>query len=124
MLLRLGEVGAVALLISPQVLTELQSALTRKAPAALPLAAVLLDQAGARVVPPPDDSHLRLTRELVSHIGDAAVLAAAWQASTDFFVTLDRQHFLENPKLVPSLPFPVGTPGDALAWIRQRFRPQ
>lgn len=123
MLLRLGEVGAGALLISPQVLTELQSALTRKAPAALPLAAVLLDQAGARVVPPPDGSHLQLTRELVSHPGDAAVLAAAWQASSDFFVTLNRQHFLENPKLVPSLPFPVGTSGDALVWIRQRFRP-
>ena len=93
----------------------------RKAPAALPLVAVLLDRVRVDIVAAPDQSHLRLAGNLTDHPGDAAVLAAAWQASPDFFVTLDRQHFLENRRLMESAPFPIGTPGDALIWIRRRF---
>jgi hypothetical protein len=37
------------------------------------------------------------------------------------FVTLDRKHFLENALLAGSLPFPMGTPGDLLAWLKQRL---
>ena len=121
-LLRMGEAGAIVLLVSPQVLAELERTLSRKAPDALPLAALIVDRTGAQVVPQADASHLPLASGLVSHPGDAAVLAAAWQASADFFVTLDRKHFLENPKLAQAVPFHVGTPGDALAWIRGRFR--
>lgn len=122
MLLRLGELGAIDLLLSPQVLAELEGALKRKAPASLPLAALLVDRTGARVVPQADESHLQLASGLVSHPGDAALLATAWKASADFFVTLDRKRFLENPKLAQAVPFQVGTPGDTLAWIRRRFR--
>ena len=121
MLLRLGESGAISILISSHVLDELHSALTHKAPAILPLVAVLVDRVRAEIVAAPDDSHLRLARGVTTHAGDAAVLAAAWQALPDFFVTLDRQHFLENPRLAEGVPFPVGTPGDALGWIRRRF---
>lgn len=119
MLLRLGEAGAIELLISPQVLAELQGALARKAPKTLPMAAVLLDRAAATVVPAPDEDHLQLTRALISHPGDAAVVAAAWQAASDFLVTLDP---LENSGLIAGVPFAIGTPGDALAWIRAQFR--
>jgi len=124
MLLRLGEAGAIELLISPQVLAELQGALARKAPKTLPVAAVLLDRAAGTVVPAPDKEHLQLAEALISHPGDAAVVAAAWQASSDFLATLDRQHFLENSSLIAAVPFVIGTPGDALAWIRAQFRRQ
>ena len=122
MLLRLGEAGAVELLISPQVLVELQAALARKAPDTLPLAAVLLDRAAGTVVPSPDEDHLQLAGALISHPGDAAIVAAAWQAASDFLVTLNQQHFLENSSLIAGVPFVIGTPGDALAWIRAQFR--
>jgi len=122
MLLRLGEAGAIELLISPQVLVELQAALARKAPDTLPLAAVLLDRAAGTVVPAPDEDHLQLADALISHPGDAAIVAAAWQAASDFLVTLDRRHFLENSSLIAGVPFVIGTPGDALAWIRAQFR--
>ncbi len=121
MLVRLGESGGISILVSSHVLDELHSALTHKAPASLPLVAVLLDRVRAEIVPAPDDAHMRLARGVTTHAGDAAVLAAAWQALPDFFVTLDRQHFLENPRLAEGVPFPVGTPGDALGWIRRRF---
>ena len=122
MLLRLGEAGAIELLISPQVLAELQAALARKAPEALPLAAVLLDRSAAIVATPPDHDHLELAGALIAHPGDAAIVAAAWQASSDFLVTLDRQHFLDNSELAAGVPFAIGTPGDALAWIRMQLQ--
>jgi hypothetical protein len=49
------------------------------------------------------------------------VLAAALAACADHFVTLDRKHFLENALLAGGLPFPTGTPGDFLAWLKQRL---
>ena len=55
--------------------------------------------------------------------GDARVLAEAWTCGMDYFVTLDKAHFLDNPGLVPeALPFQLGTPGDFLAWYRDRLR--
>jgi predicted nucleic acid-binding protein len=122
MLLRLGETGAIELLISPQVLAELQAALARKVPESLPLAAVLLDRSTATVVTPPDQAHLELAGALIAHPGDAVIVAAAWQASSDFLVTLDRQHFLENLRLNAGVPFVIGTPGDALAQIQAQLQ--
>ncbi len=47
--------------------------------------------------------------------------SAAWTANTDYLVTLDKQHFLGNASLKAAVLFPVGTPGDFLAWYRARF---
>ena len=58
---------------------------------------------------------------LTGHPGDGRVLADAWEAGTDFFVTLDRQHFLDADRLRAALPFPLGTPGDFLPWYRHNF---
>jgi predicted nucleic acid-binding protein len=122
LLLRLGEAGAIEILIGAQVLAELDGALRKKAPNVLPLAAALIDRTRAAVVAQPDDGHLRLASSLVAHPADARVLAAAWQAGAEFFVTLDRRHFLRKPDLADRIPFPIGTPGDAVAWIRSYLR--
>lgn len=118
MLLRLGEAGAVCLLVSAQVVAEIERVLRRKAPPLLGIVAVLLDRAGIEVVAGPGEKRLRGCQRLVGHLGDATVLAAAWDAGADYFVTLDQKHFLDNRKLQTRAPFPVGTPGDCLAWIR------
>jgi hypothetical protein len=39
----------------------------------------------------------------------------------DFFVTLDKQHFLGNAAITSHAAFPIGTPGECLAWIRRRL---
>ncbi len=49
------------------------------------------------------------------------ILAAAIAAPADYFVTLDRQRFLDNAKMRQAVPFVVGTPGDFLAWFRNRL---
>jgi predicted nucleic acid-binding protein len=121
MILKLGEAGAVRLLVSPQVLAEIEGALRRKAPESLGLLALLLDRAGVEVVPSPAPEAVWQSRALTGHQGDAIVLAATQSSGADYFVTLDRAHFLDNPALKSVVPFPIGTPGDFLAWYRERI---
>ena len=123
MILKLGEAGVVQVLVSSQVLAEIEDVLRRKLPEALPRLALLLDRCGAAVVKDVDRALLARCRALVLHAGDARVLAEAWTCGMDYFVTLDKAHFLDNPGLVPeALPFQLGTPGDFLAWYRDRLR--
>lgn len=119
MLLRLGEAGIVQLLVSGQVLREIENVLRRKAPSHLGALALLLDTARVQVVPPAPPDLIELSRALTGYDADALVLAAAWGADVDFFVTLDKRHFLDNAGLRTAVPFHIGTPGDALAWIVQ-----
>ena len=121
MILKLGEAGAIRLLVSPQVLDEIESALRRKAPDMLGLLALLLDRSRVEVVPSPMPEIVQDSQALTGHLGDAQVLAAAWSAEVDYLVTLDRKHFLDNPALRDTVPFPVGTPGDFLAWYRRQL---
>jgi len=121
MILKLGEARAVRLLVSPQVLDEIESALRRKAPNMLGLLTLLLDRSGVEVVPSPISETVRDSQALTGHPGDAQVLAAAWAAGADYLVTLDRKHFLKNQTLRAAVPFPVGTPGDFLAWYRAQL---
>ena len=118
MILKLGEARTIRLLVSPQVLDEIESALRRKAPDMLGLLALLLDRSRVEVVPSPMPETVQDSQALIGHPGDAQVLAAAWAAGADYLVTLDRKHFLDNPALRGTVPFPVGTPGDFLAWYR------
>jgi len=121
MILKLGEVGAIRLLVSTQVLDEIESALRRKAPDMRGLLALLLDRSGIEVVPSPMSKVIQDSQALTGHLGDAQVLAAAWATGADYFVALDRKHFLGNPTLRAAVPFPVGTPGDLLAWYRAQL---
>lgn len=121
MILRLGETRAIRLLVAPQVLDEIEGALRRKAPDMLGVLTVLLDRTGIEAIPMPSPEAVDQSRSLTKHVGDAKVLAAAWAVGVDYFVTLDRVHFLDNPKIRAAVPFPLGTPGDFLIWYRERF---
>lgn len=90
----------------------------RKAPELLGLLALLLDRSGVDALPPPNAEAVQQARRLTGHLGDAQVLAAAWTADVDYFVTLDRKHFLDNSAMRQAARFPIGTPGDFLAWHR------
>jgi len=121
MILKLGEAGAIRLLVSPQVLDEGRWCAAAQAPDALGLLALLLDRSGTGVVPSPTPQAVQESETLTGHAGDAQVLAAAWAAKVDYFVTLDQKHFLHNVALRAAVPFPIGTPGDFLAWYRGQF---
>ena len=121
MILKLGEARAVRVLVSPEVLAEAENVLRRKAPDALGLLALLLDRSGVETVRLPSSDAVQECLALTGYLADARILAAAKMATVDYFVTLDREHFLKNDELKRSMPFPVGTPGDFLAWYRGRI---
>jgi predicted nucleic acid-binding protein len=121
MILKLGEAHAVRILVSPHVLQEAENVLRRKAPDLIGLLALLLDRSGAETVPTPLPDAVQEHLALTGYPADALVLAAAKMTAADYFVTLDREHFLNNDPLKRAMPFPVGTPGDFLAWYRRRI---
>ena len=119
MLLRLGEIEMVQLLLSPQVLQEIEEVIRRKAPQSLPALAILLDRSRAEVVTAAPQNLVGHCLAWVPHAGDARIIADAWHNRADFLVTLDKAHFLNAPELRSQLPFPIGTPGDCLAGLRR-----
>jgi len=121
MLLKLGEAGAVRLLVSSQVLTEIENVLRRKSPESLGALALILHQSQITVTPNPTAVHLTTCESLITYPADALIMAAAWSASVDYFVMLDRRHLLENPPLHQTIPFTIGTPGDCLNWYRHQL---
>jgi len=121
LILRLAEEGIIEMLVSSQIVAETEGALRRKAPEVLGYFALLLDRARCRVVANPTLEQITIWRSVISYLPDAAVLAAALSASVDYLVTLDRQHFLRNSLLMARPPLPIGTPGDFLAWLRDRL---
>ncbi len=121
MLLKLGEAGSIQILVSAEVLAEAEVALRRKAPQTLGLFALLLDKSRVKGVSAPELEIVSQCQTLISHPGDAAIVAAAWAAGVDYFVTLDKEHLLNNSILRSGAPFPIGTPGDCLAWYREQL---
>ena len=52
------------------------------------------------------------------HLADVPVLVAAMNARTDYLVTLNRRHFVDDPNVAARSGLRIGTPGDALVWVR------
>lgn len=77
-------------------MAEAESALRLKSPNALGYMALLLDRARFQVLANPPLAAVRAWTEAIASLPDAAILAAAVAAETDYLVTLDRHHFLDS----------------------------
>jgi predicted nucleic acid-binding protein len=117
--LRLGEVGAVQLVVSSQVLAEIEDVVQRKAPDLLGRMALLFAKCGLEcaMLPPPPDLVDRLIL-LVNHRADAGVLASAVASQSDYYLTHNARHFLSNHALREHVALSIGDPGDFLKWYR------
>lgn len=122
MLLCLGEAGAISLVTSRLPIQELEGTLRNNAPQSLGALALLLDRSDITVVGEPAAADRSAARPLVDHPADAEILASAMGSEVEYFVTLDRKHFLDNEKLPHTVAFKIGTPGECLEWIRRRLR--
>ena len=121
LLLELGESRVVDLVVGSSVLAELDGVIGRKAPSARTTVARLLDSANVAIGRPPTDREVKLAARLIAYRPDAVVLAEALASQPDYLVSLDKRHFLTEPT-TSSLPFPVGSPGECLTWLRGRFK--
>jgi predicted nucleic acid-binding protein len=121
-LLRLGEAGAIKLLVSSRVLREVETAIRRMAPADLGPLAVLLDQCGVTVVPRAGTAVVKAATKLIRDRHTAYVVADAGAARADFFVTFDNEQIVNNARLLETAPFAAGSPENCIAWLKEKLR--
>jgi predicted nucleic acid-binding protein len=119
-LLQLAEIEILDVVISEQVVAETERTLAKKSPRNLPdfrqaikIVRPIIVKETAREV--------QKCLVMISDPDDAPILAAAIKAKVDFLITHDRKHFLDDPKVAKKSGLQIGTPGDALAWLKQRM---
>ena len=76
-ILKLAEAGLATLAVSPQVLSEIENNLRRKAPELLGKLAVLLDRVGLALMRTAPETRYKAALKLTGHPGDGRVLADA-----------------------------------------------
>ena len=120
-LLLLAEAGLVNLTISMQVTIEMERTLTSKAPNVISKYRNVIKDAGIQIVANPSRTESATFEAIIPHLEDAPILAAAVACNTDFLVTHNTKHFTKNPGIAKITGLRIGSPGDALAWVRQQF---
>ena len=114
----MSELELIKLISGQSALTEADEVVRRKFPDTLPALVNILEKSRLELAAKPPDNLIAKANELIAYPPDAKILAEAMQAAPDWFVTHDREHFLNNPAL-QELSFRVGTPGDVLLWLRE-----
>lgn len=118
-LLLLAEDERIAILVSEQVIAEVERNLARKAPKTLLDAREMILRANLRILYDPAPEEVRQHADWIAHAPDLPILVAAAQAGVDFFVTLNTRHFMDDPSVAVKSALHIGTPGDALAFVRE-----
>ena len=59
-----------------------------------------------------------LTKEIIRHVNDAPILAAAINAAPDRLVTLNTQHFIDDLEVAKKSGLVIQTPGQFMIEIR------
>jgi len=120
-LLLLAEDGKIQLVVSEQVIAEVERNIARKIPAVLSDAREMIRASCVRIVRNPTLSQLGLYRDWMKHTVDIPILVAAMTARVDFLVTLNTRHFMDDPGVSRLSGLRIGTPGDAIAWLRNEW---
>jgi predicted nucleic acid-binding protein len=120
-LLLLAEDNKISITVSEQVIAEVERNIARKAPRALKFAREMILRANLRIVHDPPIEEVLRRKTWISHQADVPILVAAVNAQVAFLVTLNAKHFLNDPEVARRSQLRIGTPGDALAWIREQF---
>lgn len=120
-LLDLGENDYVDLTVSEYVIVESERSILKKSPRNIPVLRESIRRANLNIIRDPsqkeNDDHLYL----ISDPNDVPILLSAMKAKVDFLVTHNRRHFLDDPKVSENSGLKIGTPGDALAWVREKL---
>jgi predicted nucleic acid-binding protein len=120
-LLLLAEAGLIAITISEQVVAETEQAVARKVPSALAYYREALRSTGLRIAPDPSLEEIEAHRDVVAHQADVSIVVAAMNVGTDYLVTFNLRHFVDDPGVAARSGLRIGTPGDALAWVREQL---
>lgn len=101
---------------SQQVLLEVHRNVAKKLPQALDILQRILHAVNPEHAPEPTAEDILSATQLVPQ-KDAPILAAARKAHIDYFITLDRKHFIQS-KVREIEPFPILLPEEFAPLIR------
>lgn len=96
----------------------------RKLPQALGYYREALRSTGLRIVHDPTPEDDEACQDIIAHRGDVPIVVAAMKADVDYLATFNRGHFIDDPEVTLKSGIPIGTPGDALAWVRAQLAQQ
>jgi predicted nucleic acid-binding protein len=120
-LLLLAEDEKILIRVSEQIIAEVERNIARKAPQAVPYARELILRANIQILRDPQTAEILEHQDWISHPADLPILVVAVRAQVDFFVTLNTKHFINDPEVSRRTGLRIGTPGDALAWVREQL---
>ncbi len=120
-LLVLSENDNLDLYINEHVILECERSLARKVPEALPEFRNTIRNARLKILENPIPEEVQNNLYLISDPQDVAILLSALACKTDFLVTHNRKHFLDDPQVSEKTGLRIGTPGDALEWLREQM---
>ena len=120
-ILLLGEFEDIIITISEMVVVESERSVARKSPSNLDNLRNLIRISKVKIVRNPLMEETQANLYLIQDTGDVPILLAAMKAKVDFLVTHNRKHFLNDPKVAENSGLRIGTPGDALAWLRENL---
>ena len=121
-LLLLAEDTKIRIFVSEQVIAEVERNIARKVPKALPFTREMILQAKIIILRDPKVEEVLKHQAWIQHPPDVPILVAAFTARVDFLATLNTRHFIDDPEVAQRSGLRIGTPGDALAWVREQFR--
>ena len=113
--MRLAEIGLFTLVVSRQVLDEVERNLRKKLPQALPTFAALLAVMRLEIVPDPSSAEIERWAPLIE-AKDAPILAAAVSAAVDRFLTLNPKDF--TPDVGAQSGLLIQAPGEFMGQLR------
>jgi len=122
-LLELAEEEHIEITISEFVVIESERSVAIKSPQNIPHLRDLIIKSLLNIIRDPSPKEIRDNLYLISDPQDVSILLSAMQAKVDFLATHNRKHFLDDPKVSENSGLKIGTPGDALAWIREKLKP-
>jgi predicted nucleic acid-binding protein len=120
-LLLLAEDEKIGITVSEQVITEVERNIAHKVPNALHFSRELILRSSIRIVRNPQIDEVFKHKDWIGHPADVPILVAAAHAQVDFLATLNTKHFIDDPEVSRRSGLEIGTPGDALAWVREQL---
>lgn len=120
-LLQLGESEDVELTVSEWVIDETKRSVTRKVPDILDEVDKAIAKSKIKIDADPSNEEIQANLYLMEDPNDIPILLVAMRGKVDFLATHDRKHFLDDPKVAENSGLRIGTPGDALAWLRENL---
>lgn len=121
-LLQLGESEDIFLTVSEMVLVESERTIAKKSPRNLNDLRTTIKTAKLRIVADPSRKEVEANLYLMKDPTDVPILLAAMKAKVDYLATHNRKHFLDDPKVIENSNLSIGSPGDALVWIRENLK--